>query len=89
MASSSWPTAALDSASSHAASHCSAGAGVSDLTSAFDIRTPIARQDLLYRGGSSLRAASGQDCASLCQGGDLPACTSCAGEPMWLAANPP
>lgn len=59
-----------------------------ELTSAFDVRSAVEVQDLLYRSGGSLRAALPQDCAALCEGNDAAGCLSCNAEPVWLVANP-
>jgi hypothetical protein len=66
------------------------GAEITLLESAFDIRDDIAVQDLLYRGGGSLRheASPDQGCAARCEADDAMGCLTCETEPVWLVANP-
>jgi hypothetical protein len=66
------------------------GQPVIELQSAFDIRSAITFQDLLYRSGGSLRGTmhSSQDCTALCEASQNDACLTCAAEPVWLVANP-
>lgn len=65
-----------------------AGVPVVSVQSAFTIRSSTTYQDLLYRGGSSARAAmsSSGSCAAYCEAGDTIRCELCPAEPMWLAA---
>lgn len=55
--------------------------------SAFDVRTTTTYQDLLYRGGSSARAAMSLagSCESACLAGNAAKCELCPAEPMWRA----
>ncbi len=58
------------------------GATVVELTSMHSIVGAVEYQDLLYRAGTSSRAAL-PSCATWCTAGDA-RCLLCPGEPMWL-----
>jgi hypothetical protein len=64
-----------------------AGAVVVDVTSAFKIGPMPAKNDVVYRGGGSLRTAHGlaHPPTSICQSSTADACLMTPGEPVWLA----